>query len=185
MTVVDDVLTLVALDHGSTNGTFVNKKRLEKLVGLTMPVAEVSYMAFGDCENGYRFLLPGKETSGEEKSQSQAGSAGGQSSGSGSEASEPSQSSGEKRTRPKGADEQGSRKERRAAADKATKEGGSTENGATKGKVADKSRSSWRSSDREAFGDKVDQKAQKSGTEKAKVKQLSDADAIDWPEDWK
>lgn len=30
ITHVDDDLILVAMDHGSTNGTFINKSRLEK-----------------------------------------------------------------------------------------------------------------------------------------------------------
>lgn len=56
MTLVEDSPVLVALDHGSANGTFVNKQRLEKEVGLKISINELKYISFGDCPNGYRVL---------------------------------------------------------------------------------------------------------------------------------
>lgn len=50
-------LVLVALDNGSTNGTFVNKDRLKHGVGLTKALSEIKYLAFGECQNGYRIMV--------------------------------------------------------------------------------------------------------------------------------
>mmetsp|Transcript_45483 Transcript_45483/g.97464 ORF Transcript_45483/g.97464 Transcript_45483/m.97464 type:complete len:233 (-) Transcript_45483:135-833(-) len=50
-------LVLVAMDQGSTNGTFINKSRLEKGVGLTKPLAEVKHLVFGECPNGYKIMV--------------------------------------------------------------------------------------------------------------------------------
>jgi hypothetical protein len=61
----DADLTLVVLDQGSTNGTFVDKCRLENGVGLQKKLAEFRFMCFGKCENGYRILVrggPGEST---------------------------------------------------------------------------------------------------------------------------
>ncbi|CAJ1426628.1 unnamed protein product, partial [Effrenium voratum] len=57
ITRVDSELVLVAMDHGSTNGTFINKSRLEQGVGLKMKVAEIKHLIFGECEHGYKFLV--------------------------------------------------------------------------------------------------------------------------------
>mmetsp|Transcript_29663 Transcript_29663/g.81649 ORF Transcript_29663/g.81649 Transcript_29663/m.81649 type:complete len:250 (-) Transcript_29663:12-761(-) len=59
ITRTDAGLVLVALDPGSTNGTFVNKRRLEKGVGLTLKLAELRHLVFGECQNGYRILVRG------------------------------------------------------------------------------------------------------------------------------
>eukprot|EP00929_Paragymnodinium_shiwhaense_P054145 TRINITY_DN27138_c0_g1_i1.p1 TRINITY_DN27138_c0_g1~~TRINITY_DN27138_c0_g1_i1.p1 ORF type:complete len:263 (-),score=82.03 TRINITY_DN27138_c0_g1_i1:97-885(-) len=54
-------LIFVAMDGGSTNGTFINKKRMEKGVGIKMRLAEVKYLMFGECENGYQILVRSDE----------------------------------------------------------------------------------------------------------------------------
>ncbi|CAE7949342.1 Aste57867_24363, partial [Symbiodinium sp. KB8] len=61
ITEVDSELILVALDHGSTNGTFINKSRLEKGEGVKMPVVDVKHIVFGECQNGYKFLVKDQE----------------------------------------------------------------------------------------------------------------------------
>jgi len=62
LTAVDEDLVLVMMDRGSTNGTFVDKVRLEKGVGLTKKLAELRFIVFGLCENGYRVIARGQET---------------------------------------------------------------------------------------------------------------------------
>jgi hypothetical protein len=62
LTRVESDLVLVVLDKGSTNGTFVDKSRLEKGVGLTKQLADFRFMSFGHCENGYRILTKGSVT---------------------------------------------------------------------------------------------------------------------------
>lgn len=60
LTMVEDELMLVVLDPGSSNGTFVDKCKLEKGVGLTKKLKDFRFMMFGHCENGYRILTRGK-----------------------------------------------------------------------------------------------------------------------------
>jgi len=57
VTKTDSELVLVMVDPGSTNGTFVDKRRLEKGVGLKRKLTEFRFMSFGECENGYKFLV--------------------------------------------------------------------------------------------------------------------------------
>lgn len=52
-------MTLVLLDPGSTNGTYVDKTRLLKGVGLKKKLSDFQHMSFGECRNGYRILVRG------------------------------------------------------------------------------------------------------------------------------
>jgi len=62
LTQVESDLMLVVMDQGSSNGTFVDKIKLEKGVGLTKKVKELRFMSFGHCENGYRLIVRGEVT---------------------------------------------------------------------------------------------------------------------------
>lgn len=50
-------MVVVILDPGSTNGTFVDKARLKKGVGLTKKLSEFRHISFGECKNGYKILV--------------------------------------------------------------------------------------------------------------------------------
>eukprot|EP00930_Biecheleria_cincta_P057201 TRINITY_DN43176_c0_g1_i1.p1 TRINITY_DN43176_c0_g1~~TRINITY_DN43176_c0_g1_i1.p1 ORF type:complete len:247 (-),score=58.72 TRINITY_DN43176_c0_g1_i1:6-746(-) len=181
VTLVDSELVFVAMDHGSTNGTFVNKQRLEKGVGLKKNLSEIKYLVFGECENGYKFLVKGEEASNQTKSAAATSEA--------SEAAAPSAkekqvdawaraettTSQAGKKRPSSESQGPNRKERRAAAKNPT---GS---GAPESKARqDKSKSGWRSQDALAMAERV---AAKMGTKQPKG---GEADLkIDWPEDWK
>mmetsp|Transcript_53357 Transcript_53357/g.116472 ORF Transcript_53357/g.116472 Transcript_53357/m.116472 type:complete len:251 (+) Transcript_53357:62-814(+) len=193
ITQVDDDLILVALDHGSTNGTCINKSRLEKGVGLKMKVADVKHMVFGECENGYKFLVKEQEESLVEKPKAQKAQGTGASAG-------PSQcdlyvdawtrgntdaeagAAAKRKRGPGGPGGSGggagggsggeknkagpNRRERRAAA---------------RGEAPrpDASKSSWRSAAPEALAERVSKKARPRGDSK------QDALDIEWPEEWK
>eukprot|EP00434_Breviolum_minutum_P009525 symbB.v1.2.008385.t1/scaffold525.1/size192214/10 len=191
ITHVDDDLILVAMDHGSTNGTFINKSRLEKGVGLKMKVADVKHMVFGECENGYKFLVKEPEESPLEKPKQAKGQGSGASAGPsqcelhvdawarGAPAAEEGDAPKKKRG-PGGPGGSGpgpnsgagankekagpNRRERRAAA---RGEGGRP----------DASKSSWRSAAPEALAERVSKKARGSKNQ--------DPLDIEWPEEWK
>lgn len=206
VTLVDDELVFVAMDHGSTNGTFVNKQRLEKGVGLKKNLSEIKYLVFGECENGYKFLVKGEEAgsqkgiaatseASEAAAAAAAPSAKDRQVDAWARAETTTSQAGKKRPAPesqgpncKAPESQGrNRKERRAAAKDAP--GASTSGSAApESKPAapeskprkDKSKSGWRSQDALAMAERV---ASKMGTELPK-----DAGAdlkIEWPEDWK
>eukprot|EP00928_Gymnodinium_smaydae_P008731 TRINITY_DN131_c0_g2_i1.p1 TRINITY_DN131_c0_g2~~TRINITY_DN131_c0_g2_i1.p1 ORF type:complete len:306 (+),score=88.78 TRINITY_DN131_c0_g2_i1:28-918(+) len=63
----DGDLVLVAVDPGSTNGTYVDKVKLERNVGLTKKLRELKHLAFGECQNGYRVLIRGDTSAGSKR----------------------------------------------------------------------------------------------------------------------
>eukprot|EP00746_Dinoflagellata_sp_MGD_P006892 gnl/MRDRNA2_/MRDRNA2_113590_c0_seq1.p1 gnl/MRDRNA2_/MRDRNA2_113590_c0~~gnl/MRDRNA2_/MRDRNA2_113590_c0_seq1.p1 ORF type:complete len:250 (-),score=83.25 gnl/MRDRNA2_/MRDRNA2_113590_c0_seq1:85-834(-) len=47
------------IDAGSTNGTFVNGKKVGKDAPLILDLKELKHLMFGECQNGYRILARG------------------------------------------------------------------------------------------------------------------------------
>eukprot|EP00931_Biecheleriopsis_adriatica_P005825 TRINITY_DN10730_c0_g1_i2.p1 TRINITY_DN10730_c0_g1~~TRINITY_DN10730_c0_g1_i2.p1 ORF type:complete len:273 (+),score=70.58 TRINITY_DN10730_c0_g1_i2:82-900(+) len=188
-------VTEVAMDHGSTNGTFVNKKRLEKGEGLKMKLAEVKHMVFGECENGYKFVMKSEETSSSSTAKSMKLSTGVTDAGASAESNpreehvdawarggaadadgaQANVQANAQRSRKRPADEPQhsgpNRRERRAASAGAS---GSKDVLVRK----DKSKSSWRSAEGDALAERV---AAKHGSKTKGGEELK----IDWPEDWK
>eukprot|EP00933_Yihiella_yeosuensis_P070903 TRINITY_DN7906_c0_g1_i1.p1 TRINITY_DN7906_c0_g1~~TRINITY_DN7906_c0_g1_i1.p1 ORF type:complete len:286 (-),score=53.26 TRINITY_DN7906_c0_g1_i1:37-789(-) len=183
-----DELLLVGMDH-SSHGTFLNKKPLVKDEGLKVRVADVRFLVFGKCENGYKFFLRGDTDASKEKAPSadsketakegsnveskkdqqvDAWSRGGTSSNSSTSSRE-----GRSRSPPGDRKDSGkgggmSRRERRAAENKSNEY------------RKDKSKTSWRSATADGIADKVTQKRIAKGE-----KDVGEELKIDWPEEWK
>ncbi|CAK9073217.1 Hypothetical protein (Fragment) [Durusdinium trenchii] len=196
ITEVEDELILVALDHGSTNGTFINKSRLDKGVGLKMKVADVKHLVFGECENGYKFLVkepeqPLLEKSDKGKMPGAGGASAGPSqcelhvdawarggAGAGGDEAESKGKGGKggkgKRKRPGGAAGAGAGAE---AKPEKTGPNRRERRAAARGETVDNSKSSWRSAAPEALAERV--------SKKARVPGRSHDVNIEWPEDWK
>eukprot|EP00439_Symbiodinium_sp_Y106_P087109 s158_g39.t3 len=148
ITQVDSELILVALDHGSTNGTFINKSRLEKGEGVKMPVADVKHIVFGECPNGYKFLVKDQEVDalpadGEESMPVASKEVDQREQHVDAWARGPDGGKAPKAPQKRPAPEGGNRKERRAAM-RAKAEA-----------KADKSKSAWRSAEASALADRV------------------------------
>eukprot|EP00441_Pelagodinium_beii_P019763 CAMPEP_0197655004 /NCGR_PEP_ID=MMETSP1338-20131121/39190_1 /TAXON_ID=43686 ORGANISM="Pelagodinium beii, Strain RCC1491" /NCGR_SAMPLE_ID=MMETSP1338 /ASSEMBLY_ACC=CAM_ASM_000754 /LENGTH=253 /DNA_ID=CAMNT_0043230563 /DNA_START=19 /DNA_END=777 /DNA_ORIENTATION=+ len=191
VTLVEDEPILVAMDH-STHGTFINKSRMEKGNGVKMKVADVRYLVFGECPNGYKFLVKGdastqkselKETSSGEsqttedptKKHVDAWARG--SSESEGDASKKGEGKGRKRPAQAQESQGPSRKERRATGRGEAEPGGSGDGSKVPARK-DKSKSSWRSAEGDTIADRV---AAKHGTKLPKGGLPAD---IEWPEDW-
>mmetsp|Transcript_48491 Transcript_48491/g.113634 ORF Transcript_48491/g.113634 Transcript_48491/m.113634 type:complete len:236 (+) Transcript_48491:22-729(+) len=169
ITQVDSELILVALDHGSTNGTFINKSRLEKGEGVKMPVADVKHIVFGECPNGYKFLVKDQEVDalpadGEESMPVASKEVDQREQHVDAWARGPDGGKAPKAPQKRPAPEGGNRKERRAAM-RAKAEA-----------KADKSKSAWRSAEASALADRV--KAKHGGAQGQNLN-------IEWPDEWK
>lgn len=159
-------LMLVALDPGSTNGTFVDKCRLEKGVGFKRRISELKHVSFGECPNGYRVLVRNDVkaafTEGREKAAAIAFES------PSSETTNCSQSRSQEVASQKDRSKQMKLELERERRRKAEAVGEKEE---TKSR---KRRGSWRTADPGSFGRSA-----------AKLKGDADAVNIEWPEDWR
>mmetsp|Transcript_10559 Transcript_10559/g.24025 ORF Transcript_10559/g.24025 Transcript_10559/m.24025 type:complete len:250 (+) Transcript_10559:57-806(+) len=177
LTRVDDDIVLVALDKGSTNGTFVNKQRLEKGVGLTKPLKEIRHLVFGECENGYRIVREG-DPSGDKR---------GKTSHIIEISDEPSKESkrdwkdkAAEALQMKAQDE--ARRRKRVNIEELC---GPAEHDTSKRSRASRAGSAWRANDLEAFAAKVKAKALKAAAGGASEPATTANEEIEWPEEWR